>query len=430
MPKVYLAVHGCSSNLADYEIAAGLLTQAGFELVDNSEKSDLNVIFTCIVKFRTFNRMLHLIKRMTKLKKPLIIAGCMTKTERRLIEKLNPDASLVAPDSVEKIVEAASSTLEGNKVVFLDDRKKPKLNLPRRRINPVIGIVPIARGCLQKCSYCHEPYRGKLFSYPLKEIVNETKRAVAEGCKEIWLTSLDNGCYGSDSGTNLVELLNAVCKIEGKFFVRVGMINPLYSKKMLEELIEAYRNPKIFKFIHLPLQSGSDKILRLMKRGYRVKDFLEIVEEFREKLPELTLATDVITGFPEESDSDFKRTLELVGRINPEVTNVSKFGARPWVEASRYKQLPGDVIKERSKELFNLCKKTWLEKNKNWIGWKGECLIDEKGRKENTWIGRNFAYKPIVVHSTENLLGKFLKVEVVGAAHTYLLGTVIQEFDG
>ncbi|MEM4724038.1 MAG: hypothetical protein QXP01_03420, partial [Candidatus Hadarchaeum sp.] len=181
IPRVHLTIYGCSSNLADYEIAAGLLTQAGFELVDNSEKSDLNVIFTCIVKFRTFNRMLHMIKQMTNLKKPLIVAGCMTKTERRLIEKLNPDASLVAPDSVEKIVEAAGSALEGNKVVFLDDRKKPKLNLPRRRINPVIGIVPIARGCLQKCSYCHEPYRGKLFSYPLKEIVSEVKRAVAEG---------------------------------------------------------------------------------------------------------------------------------------------------------------------------------------------------------------------------------------------------------
>ncbi|MEM3452633.1 MAG: tRNA (N(6)-L-threonylcarbamoyladenosine(37)-C(2))-methylthiotransferase [Candidatus Hadarchaeum sp.] len=430
MPKVYLAVHGCSSNLADYEIAAGLLTQAGFELVDNSEKSDLNVIFTCIVKFRTFNRMLHMIKQMTNLKKPLIVAGCMTKTERRLIEKLNPDASLVAPDSVEKIVEAAGSALEGKKVVFLEDQNKPKLNLPRRRINPVIGIVPIARGCLQKCSYCHEPYRGKLFSYPLKEIVSEVKRAVAEGCKEIWLTSLDNGCYGLDGGTNLAELLNAVCGVEGKFFVRVGMINPLHAKNMLKELIEAYRNPKIFKFIHLPLQAGSDKILRLMERGYQVKDFVEIVEEFREKLPELTLATDVITGFPEESDSDFKRTLELIRRIKPEVTNVSKFGARPWVKASGYEQLPGDVIKERSKELFNLCKTIWLEKNKKWIGWEGECLIDEKGRKENTWIGRNFAYKPIVVHSTENLLGKFLKVKVVGAAHTYLLGTVIQEFDG
>lgn len=423
--KAYLAVHGCSSNVADYEIAAGLLVQAGFELVDSLEQSDLNVIFTCVVKSPTFNKMLHKIKMMTKLNKPLIVAGCMVKTDRKLIETLNPNVSLLAPDCVGKIVEAAKGALEGKKVVFLEDQWGPKLNLPRCRRNPVIGIVPIARGCLQKCSYCHEPYRGKLYSYPLKEIVEEVKRALADGCREIWLTSLDNGCYGFDIGTNLVELLKAVCDIDEKFFVRVGMINPLYVKNMLDALIETYQNSKIFKFIHLPLQSASDKILGLMKRGYGVKDFVEIVEEFRKKIPEITLATDIITGFPGETDSDFKQTLELIEKIKPDVTNVSKFGVRRWVEASRLKQLPGDVIKKRSKELFNLCKKIWVEKNEKWVGWKGECLIDERGRKGQSWIGRNFAYKPIVINSAENLLGKSLEVEVLDAATTYLRGKII-----
>jgi tRNA A37 methylthiotransferase MiaB len=203
------------------------------------------------------------------------------------------------------------------------------------------------------------------------------------------------------------------------------MINPLHAKNMLEELIEVYQNQKIFKFIHLPLQSGSDRILGLMKRGYGVKDFVEIVDEFRKRIPELTLATDIITGFPGESYSDFKQTLELVKKIKPDVTNVSKFGARPWAEASRLKQLPGDVVKRRSKELFDLCKKIWLERNERWVGWKGECLIDERGRKSQTWIGRNFAYKPIVIDSAENLLGKSLEVEVLAAAPTYLRGAII-----
>jgi MiaB-like tRNA modifying enzyme len=425
MNRVYLTVHGCSSNVADYEAAAGLLVQAGFELVDSWENSDLNVIFTCVVKSPTFNKMLHKIKMMTRLNKPLIVAGCMPKTERKLIELFNPNASLLAPGSVGKIVEAAKIALEGEKAVFLEDQWWPRPNLPRCRRNPVIGIVPIARGCLQQCSYCHEPYRGKLSSYPLEVIIEEVKRALADGCREIWLTSLDNGCYGLDAGTNLVELLKAVCEIKGDFFVRVGMINPLHAKNMLEELIEVYQNQKIFKFIHLPLQSGSDRILGLMKRGYGVKDFVEIVDEFRKRIPELTLATDIITGFPGESYSDFKQTLELVKKIKPDVTNVSKFGARPWAEASRLKQLPGDVVKRRSKELFDLCKKIWLERNERWVGWKGECLIDERGRKSQTWIGRNFAYKPIVIDSAGNLLGKSLEVEVLAAAPTYLRGAII-----
>lgn len=423
--RVYLAVHGCSSNVADYEIAAGLLSQAGFELVNSFENSDLNVIFTCVVKSPTFNKMLHRIKIMTRANQPLIISGCITKTDRKLIERLNPNASLLSPDWIEKIVEVAKAALEGKKLVYTEDRDKPKLNLPRCRRNPVIGIVPIARGCLQKCSYCHEPYRGKLFSYPSDEIVAEVKKAVAEGCQEIWLTSLDNGCYGLDIGTNLVELLRTVCEVEGKFFIRVGMINPSYAKNMLEELVEVYQHQKVFKFIHLPVQSGSNKILGLMKRGYEVKDFVEIVGAFRKRIPAITLATDIIAGFPEEDDSDFKQTLDLIEKIKPEVTNVSKFGARPWVEASKLKQLPGEIIKKRSKELFNLCKRIWLEKNKKWVGWVGECLVDEWGRKGGSWIGRNFAYKPIVIKSGENLLGKSLKVEIVDATPTHLCGKII-----
>ncbi|MGC8816771.1 MAG: tRNA (N(6)-L-threonylcarbamoyladenosine(37)-C(2))-methylthiotransferase [Candidatus Hadarchaeum sp.] len=423
MPKVHVMVHGCSSNVADSEIALGLLKRAGFEIVDNAEQSDLNIIFTCNVKLTTFHRMLHEIKKLTKTGKPLVVAGCAAKAEGKLIEKLNPKASLLAPDCVESVVEATRAALEGKKTVFLEDKNKPKLNLPRWRKNSVIGIVPIARGCLQKCSYCHEPYRGKLFSYPLEGIVEEVRRAVAEGCKEIWLTSLDNGCYGLDIGTNLVELLKAVCEVEGNFFIRVGMINPLYAKNMLEELLEVYQDKKIFKFIHLPVQSGSDKILSLMRRGYRANEFVEIVEKIRQRIPEITLATDIITGFPGESDSDFQQTLELIRKIKPDVTNVSKFGSRPWVEASGLKQLPGDEVKKRSKEVFNLCQKTWLEKNEKWVGWKGKCLIDEKG-KGQTWIGRNFAYKPIVINSTDDLLGKSLEVEIMDAAPTYLYGKI------
>jgi tRNA A37 methylthiotransferase MiaB len=173
MVKIYSEVYGCSSNIADYEIALGLLKQAGFDFADDQKQSDLNIIFTCSVKIPTIQKMIFKIKELTKLNKPLIVAGCMPKTVREIIEKINPEASLLCPDLIEKIVDAAHATLNGKKIILLEDFKKPKLSLPRCRRNPVIGIVQIGRGCLLNCTYCIEPYKGKLFSYPLDKIVED-----------------------------------------------------------------------------------------------------------------------------------------------------------------------------------------------------------------------------------------------------------------
>lgn len=419
MTKIYITVYGCASNVSDYEIASGLLRQAGFEFTDDAKKSDLNIIFTCAVKVPTVQKMIFKIKELTKLNKPLIVAGCMPKTDRDTIEKINPNASLLCPDSIEKIVDVVHATLNGKKIIFLDDLNKPKLNLPRCRRNQVIGITQIGRGCLLNCSYCAEPYKGKLFSYPVDAIVEDVKTALNQGCKEIWLTSLDNGCYGFDSNTNLAELLTAICKIKEKFLIRVGMANPLHVKKFLNELIEAYKNEKIFKFLHLPVQSGSNRILKLMRRGYTAKDFIEIVEEFRKEIPQITLATDIIVGFPGESHSDFKKSLKLIEKVRPDIVNISRFGARTKTEATKMKQLDVKTVSERSKIISELVKKITFEKNKSWIGWKGEVLIDEK--IEDGFVGRNFAYKPIVIRTKENLFGKFVNVEVTNATQNSLI---------
>lgn len=274
MAKVYTEAFGCSSNFADQEIALGLLKEAVFELIEAPEKSDLNIIFTCTVKAPTTQRMIYRINELTKLKKPLMIAGCMPKTDGKIIERINPNASMLGPDSIEKIVDAAKKILEGKKVVFTDDSRKPKLCLPRVRRNSLIDIVPISIGCLSNCSYCSVKFaRGKLNSYPVKMIVEEVRQAVKNGCRELYITSQDNSCYGFDIGTRLNELLDEICKVEGKFFMRVGMMNPFHTKQILNELIEAYKNEKIFKFLHLPVQSGSDRILELMNRSYRAKIF-------------------------------------------------------------------------------------------------------------------------------------------------------------
>jgi len=357
MNKIYACVYGCPSNIADCEIALCLLKQASFEIVDNANRSDLNIIFTCIVKTPTEQRMIHLIKELTKLNKPLIVTGCMPKTEQRVIERINPQASLLGPNSIEKIVNVARATLEGKKVIFTEDLRKPKLCLPRVRKNSNIGIIEISNGCLSNCSYCQVKFaRGKLFSYPVEKIVEEAKLAIKNGCKELWITSQDNGCYGKDIGTNLPKLLDEICKIEGDFSVRVGMMNPSHTKQILDDLVHVYKIKKIQKFLHLPVQSGSDRILQLMKRGYVVKDFIEIVEKFRKEIPDLFLSTDIIVGFPEETNEDFQATVELLKKIKPNKVNISKFGARPRTEALKMKQLDVKTINDRSKMLHELVK--------------------------------------------------------------------------
>lgn len=421
MAKIYSEAYGCSSNFADQEMALGLLKNLGFEFVEDPEESDLNIIFTCTVKTPTVQRMIYRITELTKLKKPLIVAGCMPKTDRKIIERINPGASMLGPDSIEKIFEIVRKTLAEKKIVFTEDSRKPKLCLPRVRRNPLIDIVPISIGCMSDCSYCSVKFaRGKLFSYPIQMILEEIKGAVESGCREIHITSQDNSCYGFDTGKRLYELLEEICGIRGKFFVRVGMMNPLYTKKILDGLIDAYRDEKIFKFLHLPVQSGSDRILEMMNRGYKVKDFLEIVGRFREEFPQLTLSTDVIVGFPSETENDFRKTFELIEKIRPDIVNLSKFGARAGTEAAEMKKLDEKTVKGRSSILHWITKQIALEKNKKWVGREGETLVDEIGTNES-FVGRNIFYKPIVIKTKKNILGRFIRSEIADATENFLI---------
>jgi tRNA A37 methylthiotransferase MiaB len=204
------------------------------------------------------------------------------------------------------------------------------------------------------------------------------------------------------------------------------MMTPNMVTDMQEELIDAFKSDKVFKFLHLPVQSGDDETLNRMHRFYTVAEFKAIVDAFRAQFPDLTLATDVIVGFPGETEVAFEKTLKLLEDVKPDITNVSKFFARPKTAAAQIQDsLVGrDEIKRRSAVMAQSARRVSLERNKRWIGWVGEVLVDEKGKVEGSWVGRNFAYKPVVVKSTDNLLSKTIKVKVELAAETYLKGTI------
>src|SRR5919109_2879618 len=314
--KVWMEAYGCSASMADYEMISGLLKQAGFEIATKQDESALNLIVTCSVKDTTEHRMVSRIRTMNKSGKPLIVAGCLPKADRAKVEAVTSSASLLGPNCIDKAPDAARLALAGGRLVALRDSPLDKVNIPRVRLNSVVNIVEIATGCMSQCTFCQTKIaKGWLRSYRIGDIVRQIKSDIESGCKEVWLSSTDNGCYGRDIDTNLVELLKACCSIEGSFKIRVGMMNPMYLPPMMDRMVSLFcNNDKLFKFLHITVQSGSDRILKKMKRGHTAKTFMDAVQAFRDKIPEMTISTDIIVGFPSETEDDFKETLDLVAK--------------------------------------------------------------------------------------------------------------------
>ncbi|MFH0749181.1 MAG: tRNA (N(6)-L-threonylcarbamoyladenosine(37)-C(2))-methylthiotransferase [Candidatus Bathyarchaeota archaeon] len=427
--RVYFESYGCPSNRFDIEVMITSLRKLGYITVEHPESADALIINTCGVKKATEDKIISRLCLLKNLEKPIVVTGCLPKIDPSALEKAVPkNLSLIDPFSIDKI----GQVLEGIKRDNLNQRffsnKTPvKVRMENER-KGVYEIVPISEGCLGSCTFCCTRFaRGRLFSYPLEAIVERIENLVRGGVKEVWLTAQDTGAYGLDKGSNLAQLLLQISKVKGDFYIRVGMMNPNNILGFLEELVEVYQDVKIFKFLHIPVQSGSNKVLKFMNRFYNVSDYVRLVETFRREIPEVSISTDIICGFPGEDEEAFEESLKLIKELKPDIVNVSKFFARPKTVAAKMIQTANQIIKERSKEMASLCKVVSLERNKLWEKWSGEVLIDEVGRGTSV-IGRNFAYKPVVVLDGTHLLGKKVKVKVNKVTPTYLIGEVVEEF--
>jgi len=264
MAKIFIKTFGCSANYNNSEIMAGLLIEAGYSITKKAEKKDL-------------------------------------------IREIAPKASLVGIHHVKNIAEVVEKIIANKTVEKIGKRNEIKLNCPELRKNPIIQIVQISEGCNGICSYCIVKLaKGKLFSYPEKEIVKQIELGIKHGCKEIWLTSQDTAAYGQDIKADLVSLLRKIVLIKGDFKVRVGMMDPNNLVLILGDLIKVMKSDKIFKFLHIPVQSGNDEILKKMKRPYTINDLKKIIKKLRKEIPEITISTDIICGFPSETEEEQK----------------------------------------------------------------------------------------------------------------------------
>ncbi len=420
--RISVQSFGCSTNLADGGVLKGCLAEAGHEIVESVSDAELVICNTCAVKGPTEDRMIEVCKRVPPDKK-LVIAGCLPLINSdRLFSEVKFDA-ITGPAIGREIVDVVRRVGRGEKVVKADRASLPDLALPRFQSSPVVSIVPISYGCLGSCAYCCViNARGRLRSHGIDEIVKRVKSDLALGLREFWLTSQDAACYGKDKNTSLPDLLRSICRLKGDFYIRVGMMTPNVVGNDLDRLLDAFKDRRVFSFLHVPVQSGDDDVLRRMGRRYRVEDFRHIVEAFREVFPSLTLATDIICGFPGETSEAFEHTLRLIEDVRPDVVNVSKFFARPGTSAALMVQdfVSRSEINRRTRSSRILLAKISREKNERWVGWKGEVLVDEKGKVRGSWVGRNFAYKSVVLREEGDLMGKCLNVKVVEAFPTYL----------
>ena len=420
MAKIWVEAYGCSASFADSEMISGLISNGGHTLAESESESDLNLIVTCSVKDATATRMVHRIKESQS--KPLVVAGCLPKAERQTVEKFARNASMMGPNSIGKTLQVIETTLGGSKIVALEDTDLSKVGLPKVRLNPVVGIVEISSGCMSECTFCQTKLsKGDLKSYRLGDIVRQVKRELVDGCKEIWLSSTDNGCYGLDIGTDLPSLINQVSQIPEKFRIRVGMMNPMFMPRIRNELLRSFENDKVFRFLHVPVQSGSDNVLNHMKRGHTVETFRNVVRRFRDKFNSFTISTDIIVGYPTETQDDFKKTMDLLNETRPDIVNLSRYSKRPGTEAAEMVQIDVLEVKKRSKQVSELVNSISLENNKKWIGWEGEVLFDESLNGQVK--GRNFAYKPIFVNDVFEI-GQTRVIQIVDATNHSLIGKI------
>lgn len=430
MLELYFETYGCTANYNSTEILKGLITKAGLNITTQEDHADYIIINSCIVKQPTQERIRRRIQDLLKQKKKIILTGCMPRVFREKFEN-QPNLYLLDTSQIKNIInliqDIENNLYEPEK--YLKHRKEIKLNLPKIPKEKLIGITQISEGCLGKCTYCITRLaKGSLFSYPKEDILKSIKSNLKSECKEIWITSQDNASYGNEENKYLLpDLLKEILKIDKKFYLRIGMMNPNNVLQILQELIEIYKNEKMFKFLHIPIQSGSNKILKNMNREYTKQDFLKIIKKFKENFPNMHISTDIIIGYPGETEKDFQETYEIIKKIEPETLNISRFWPHTKTKAGKLKPVDNKIIKKRIIKLAQLHKEILLERQKKYLNKEAKVIVDQKGISgfPNTFLARDINYKLYAIQTKEKILGKKIKIKVIKPMAHYLISKKI-----
>ncbi|NWU84317.1 CDKAL methylthiotransferase, partial [Onychorhynchus coronatus] len=430
--KIWVRTWGCSHNNSDGEYMAGQLAAYGYKITDNSAEADLWLLNSCTVKNPAEDHFRNAIKKAQEGKKKVVVAGCVPQAQPR--QDYLKGLSIIGVQQIDRVVEVVEETIKGHSVRLLGQKKDngkrlggARLDLPKIRKNPLIEIISINTGCLNACTYCKTKHaRGDLASYPIEELVDRAKQSFQEGVCEIWLTSEDTGAYGRDIGTDLPTLLWKLVEVipEGAM-LRLGMTNPPYILEHLEEMAKILNHPRVYAFLHIPVQSASDSVLMDMKREYCVADFKQVVDFLKEKVPGITIATDIICGFPGETDEDFQETMKLVEQYRFPSLFINQFYPRPGTPAAKMPQVPAAVKKQRTKDLSQLFHSYNPYDHK--VGERQRVLVTEESFDSNYYVAHNPFYEQVLVPKDPLLMGKMVEVNIYEAGKHFMKGQPVSD---
>ncbi|OPY46456.1 MAG: (Dimethylallyl)adenosine tRNA methylthiotransferase MiaB [Methanosaeta sp. PtaU1.Bin028] len=421
--RFYIESYGCTANHGNAADLKQRLEKLGWQ-EGSLEEADLVVVNTCAVTARAERKML---RRLQELDGPgLVAAGCLAAALPERLTDLSPGqvAGLLAGPALEDLLQNLPCSSLADTGAKANGIPVPPGPPPK---DCRCGIVNISEGCNGCCTYCLvRRARGTLKSQPIDDLVDRVMAMGAAGYAEVQLASQDASSYGTDIGTDLPRLLNALSSVKDAFFfpnIRVGMMNPRTLFPVLDATISAFSSDRIYKFLHLPLQSGSDRILEAMNRGYTASQYLDMAGRFREEFPELYLATDVIAGFPGETEEDLSATLDVLKAAGPDKVNITRYSSRPGTLAAAWYDMPDRIKKDRSRQLTALWLETAKKRMASYLNTELEVLVTEKGA-QGTSKARTGSYVQVVIPGTP--LGSRCKVRIVASNPHYLTGQVLR----
>jgi len=426
--RIYIETYGCQMNVADSELMLGQLDRAGYRRVETADEADVILVNTCAIREHAEQRVYGRLGELTrhKLRRPgvvLVVAGCMAQHLRaKLIERVPQVDLVVGPDGYRRLPELIEDAREEPVLAVRLSRDETYGDLVPARADGVRAWISIMRGCDKFCAFCIVPYvRGRERSLPATEVLRQVEHAAAEGFREIVFLGQTVNAY-RDGDVDFAELLRRADRVDG--IERIRFTSP-HPADMTDRAIEAIgASPKVMPQVHLPLQSGSDRVLSLMRRSYTMAQYDTVVAKLRRAVPGIALSTDIIVGFPGETEKDFEATRAAMERIGYESAFIFKYSPRPGAKSAAWEETVSDEEKTRRIVcLIEQQKAISLTRNQAQIGNKVEVLVEGPTRRHpSEWFGKSEHFKTTVFPHHGERVGDRVQVRVAAATPHALLG--------
>ncbi len=433
--KAFVKTYGCQMNVYDSQRMEEALISNGYDLTINPDNADLILLNTCHIREKAAEKIYSELGRYKKIKErnpnlKIGVAGCVAQAEGKEIIRRQPLVDLVVgSQAYHRLPRMLRSVEKGIKVVDTDFPVEDKfLHLPKvktKRLSPA-AFLTVQEGCDKFCAFCVVPYtRGSEVSRSPKHLLEEASNLVDKGVVEITLLGQNVNGYFYQNGKDvwdLAKLIRELSKISDLKRIRFTTSHPI---DMTDSLIELFGiEEKLMPYLHLPVQSGSDRVLRMMNRRHTIAKYLDIVSKVREIRPDVALSGDFIVGFPGETEEEFQETLDLCSRVKYAQAYSFKYSSRPGTPASKLKEIDEKIKAERLSRLQNLLAKHQKIFQNNMIGKKYSVLIEKPGKEVGQIVGRSPYLQPVFVNGSTNLLGKIVNVEIISCRTNSLEGTI------